>query len=90
MEEGDIILAVDGRAFDERHDLATSIHECRPRDEVVLTILRRDEETGIMELEATLGSDRNEEGKMVAHLGVRYRPLTTEFCLAPPDRGSRD
>jgi S1-C subfamily serine protease len=62
VEEDDIILAIHGKAFDERRDLATSIHEYRPGDEAVLTILRRDEETEIMELEVTLGRVRIEEG----------------------------
>lgn len=90
VEVGGIILALEGKAFDDGRDLATSIHEYRPGDEVVLTILRRDEETEIMELEMTLGRDRIEEGQVVAHLGVRYRPLSTGFCEPYLYRGARD
>ncbi len=90
VEESDIILAVDARAVDAPHDLATSIHRYRPGDEVVLTILRQGEETEIIELKVALGRDQNEEGEIVTHLGVRYRPLGTEFCLLPLERDSQD
>lgn len=86
VEEGDIILAVGGRALDERHDLATLIHEYQPGDEVVLTVLRRGDLSEIMEVEATLGRDRNEEGEVVPHLGVRYRTVRTGLCLSSPER----
>lgn len=76
VEEGDIVLAVDGKALDERHDLATLILGYEPGDDVILTVLRRDDETEITGIEVTLGLDRDEEGEVVAHLGVAYRTLS--------------
>jgi membrane-associated protease RseP (regulator of RpoE activity) len=86
VEEGDIILAVGGKAIDERHDLATLIREYQPGDEIVLTVLRRGDPSEIMQVEATLGRDRDEEGEVVPHLGVRYRTVRTGLCFSSLDR----
>jgi membrane-associated protease RseP (regulator of RpoE activity) len=86
VEEGDIILAVGGKAIDERHDLATLIREHQPGDEIVLTVLRRGDPSEIMQVEATLGRDRDEEGEVVPHLGVRYRTVRTGLCFSSLDR----
>jgi membrane-associated protease RseP (regulator of RpoE activity) len=88
VEEGDIVLAVDQKALQESRDLATVIHEHRPGDKVVLTLLRRGEETEILEVDVTLGRDTDEEGEVVARLGVRYGTVTTGFCLTSPDNRS--
>jgi hypothetical protein len=85
VEEGDIILAVGGKAIDERHDLATLIREYQPGDEIVLTVLRRGDPSEITQLEATLGRDRNEQGEVVPHLGVRYRTVRTGLCFSSLD-----
>jgi len=84
VKEGDIVLAVDGKALDERHDLATLILGYEPGDDVILTVLRPDDETEITEIAVTLGRDRDEEGEVVAHLGVAYRTLSGGLGLIAP------
>ncbi len=90
LEVGDIIIAVDNTAMDERHALARLIRSHKPGDDVVLTVLRTDDETKINELEVTLGRDRDEDGEVVARLGVRYRTVGTALCLPVPDSGPWD
>lgn len=86
VETGDIVIAVDNKAIHEHHDLPDLILSQEPGDDVTLTIVRRDDEAEVVELEVTLGSETNEEGDVVAHLGVRYRPLTSGIGLAPLER----
>lgn len=89
VETGDIIIAVNNKAIDGRRDLSELIGSQEPEDDVVLTIVRADDDTEVMELEVTLGSDTNEEGEVVPHLGVRYRPLFSGLGLTPLERGPR-
>lgn len=89
METGDIIIAVNSKAMDVDHNLPDLIQSQEPGDDIVLTIVRYDDETEIVELEVTLGSDTTEEGEVVAHLGARYRPLTSGISLTPLERVPR-
>ncbi len=90
VEAGDVIIAVDNRAMDERHDLYRLMRRREPGDEVVLTVLRREEETEILEMEVTLGRDRDEEGEVVPYLGVWYQPIRVGMHIMPRDRGPWD
>ncbi len=89
VETGDIVIAVDSKAIDEDHDLPDLILSHHPGDDVTLTIVRRDDEAEVVELEITLGSETNEEGGVAAHLGVRYRSVMSGFGLAPLERAPR-
>jgi len=89
METGDIIIAVDNRAMDEDQDLAALIGSHKAGDEVVVTIVRPGDDPELMNLEVTLGSDTNEEGDEVAHLGLQYRSVSSGMGLMPLGRGWR-
>jgi len=89
METGDIIIAVDNKAMDEDQDLAALIGSHKAGDEVVVTIVRPGDDPELMNLEVTLGSDTNEEGDEVAHLGLRYRAVSSGVGLMPLERGWR-
>ena len=89
METGDIIIAVDNRAMDEDQDLAALIGGHKGGDEVVVTIVRPGDDPELMNLEVTLGSDTDEEGDEVAHLGVEYRALSSGMFWMPLERGWR-
>lgn len=86
VETGDIVIAVDNKAMDEDHDLPDLILSQAPGEDVTLTVVRRDDETEVVELDVTLGRETNEEGDVVAHLGVRYRSLASGFGLTPLER----
>jgi len=90
VEAGDVIIAVDNRVMDERRDLSRLMRRHEPGDEVVLTVLRRGEETEILEMEVTLGRDRDEEGEVVPYLGVWYQPIRVGMHIMPRDRGPWD
>jgi len=89
VEPGDIVIAVNERAMYEHRDLSELIQSQEPGDEIVLTIVRSDDDREIMELEVTLGTNTTEEGEVVPHLGVRYRLLTSGIGLMPLERGPR-
>jgi putative serine protease PepD len=86
METGDIIIAVDNKAMDEDRDLAALIGGHKAGDEVVVTIVRPGDDTELMNLEVTLGSDTNEEGDEVGHLGLQYRSVSSGMGLMPMER----
>jgi S1-C subfamily serine protease len=75
LEVGDVIIAVDGIALDAEHELSAEIRGHDPGDEILLTVIRRGEDTKVLEVEVTLGRDTDEEGEVVAYLGIRYRSL---------------
>jgi membrane-associated protease RseP (regulator of RpoE activity) len=83
IEAGDIIIGIDGKALDTNRDLAGVIHEHDPDDEIELTVLRRGEETEILQVEVTLGSEEDEEGEVVAYLGLWYRPFGSAMQFVP-------
>jgi putative serine protease PepD len=89
METGDIIIAVNNKAMDEDQDLAALIGSHKAGDEVVVTIVRPGDDPELMNLEVTLGSDTNEEGDEVAHLGLQYRSVASGMGLMPLERGWR-
>jgi S1-C subfamily serine protease len=68
LQEGDVIVAVDGQDLDVENSLADLIAEYEPGDTVTLTVERAGEES--RELDVELGEHPEEEG--VAFLGVRY------------------
>ncbi|MGH2522956.1 MAG: PDZ domain-containing protein [Anaerolineales bacterium] len=71
LEEGDHILAVDGKELTPDNNLADAIAAHKPGDTVTLSVGKPDEEP--RELAVTLGVHPEKEG--TAYLGVRYRPL---------------
>jgi len=90
VEVGDIIIGLDGTALDPGHDLAEIVRERDPGDEVVLTVIRRDGDTAILELEVTLGRERDEDGEIVAYLGLWYRPLASGMGFMLPEGNTWD
>jgi hypothetical protein len=89
IETGDIVIAVNNRALDEDQNLSEVVLSHEPGDDIMLTIVRPGDDKEVMELEVTLGSDTNDEGEVVPHLGVRYRPVFSGTGLAPLERGPR-
>jgi membrane-associated protease RseP (regulator of RpoE activity) len=89
IETGDIIIGVDDKAMDEDRDLAALIGGHKPGDDVVVTIVRPGDDPELKDLEVTLGRDTNEEGDEVAHLGIKYRPVSSGMGLMPLERGWR-
>jgi membrane-associated protease RseP (regulator of RpoE activity) len=90
VEVGDIIIGLDGTALDSDHDLAEIVRERDPGDEVVLTIIRGDGDTAILELEVTLGRERDENGEIVAYLGLWYRPVASGMGFMLPEGNTWD
>jgi hypothetical protein len=88
LEIGDIVIAVDNKAMDQDRDLADLIGSYDPGDAVVLTIVRQNDDTELMELEVTLGSDTDEEGHEVALLGARYQTLSSGMSMRMLERGT--
>jgi S1-C subfamily serine protease len=70
LQEGDIIIAVDGQAVGLEKDLADLIAEYKPGDTVTLEIERPGEGPRAREVTVELGQHPEKEG--VAYLGVRY------------------
>jgi len=89
METGDIIIAVDDKAMGENRDLGALILSHKPGDDVTVTIVRPGDDPELMNLEVTLGSDTNEQGDEVAHLGLQYRSVSSGMGLMPLERGWR-
>lgn len=83
VEVRDIIIAVDGKVMDERHDLSGLIHRYEPGDDIVLTVLRRGQETEIIQLEVALGRGRDEEGAVIPLLGITYQSLRAMIGIMP-------
>jgi len=75
LEVDDVIIAIDGRALDAEHELSEAVHGHDPGDEIILTVIRRGDDSEVLEVEVTLGRDSNEEGEVVAYLGIWYRYL---------------
>jgi S1-C subfamily serine protease len=69
LQEGDVILAVDGETLGPEMGLAEAIASREPGDEVTLEVEREGEEPS--EIEVELGEDPDQEGK--PYLGVRYQ-----------------
>jgi membrane-associated protease RseP (regulator of RpoE activity) len=90
VEKGDVIIALDNRAFDQRQGLSELIRERDPEDEVVLTVVRPGEEIEVFEIDVTLGSNRDDEGNMVAYLGVFYRNIGAGIRIVPHTRDPWD
>lgn len=90
VEAGDIIIGVDNKVMEEDDDLSELVRRHEPGDEVVLTVLRRGEETEIMEIEVTLGRGRDEQGEVIPRLGVTYQRIEVLMPMMPGDRGLWD
>lgn len=69
LQEGDVIVAVDGQELDAENTLADLIAQYKPGDTVTLEIERPDDEEPF-EVTVELGEHPDKEG--VAYLGVRY------------------
>jgi S1-C subfamily serine protease len=70
LQEGDIIIAVDGQTVGIEKDLADLIAEHEPGDTVMLDIERPGEDPRAREVTVELGQHPEKEG--TAYLGVRY------------------
>lgn len=68
LQEGDLIIAVDGEEVGPGNSLAEILDDYQPGDEVTLSVEREGEEG--LEVQVTLGEDPEEPGE--AYLGVRY------------------
>lgn len=90
VKPGDIIIALDNKAVDERHDLSRLIRNHEPGDEVLLTVLRRGAKTEMTQIEVTLGRDRGKEGEVVPYLGIWYEPVGAGMCTTPYSRDPWD
>jgi S1-C subfamily serine protease len=73
LQEGDLVIAVDGQTVGLEKDLADLIAEYEPGDTVTLDIERPGEEPRAKEVTVKLGQHPEEEG--AAYLGVRYSPF---------------
>jgi len=83
VEKGDVIIALDNRAFDQRQGLSELIRERDPEHEVVLTVVRPGEKIEVFEIDVTLGTNRDDEGNVVAYLGVFYRNVGAGIRIVP-------
>jgi membrane-associated protease RseP (regulator of RpoE activity) len=90
LKVGDVIIAVDGKALDAEHELSKIVQGNGPGDEILLTVMRRGDDTEVLEVEVTLGRDTDEEGEVVAYLGIWYRYLGAAARGIPQGRGSSD
>ncbi|TKJ31493.1 MAG: hypothetical protein CEE40_01530 [Chloroflexi bacterium B3_Chlor] len=90
VREGDVIIAVDNKALGELPDLSEVMRRREPGDEVTLTVLRRGDEIEVFEIEVTLGRQRDEEGEIVAYLGIWYQPMEAMIHIIPRSRGPWD
>jgi S1-C subfamily serine protease len=70
LQEGDLVIAVDGQTVGLEKDLADLIAEYEPGDTVTLEIERPGEEPRAKEVTVKLGQHPEKEG--AAYLGVRY------------------
>jgi len=61
-----------------------------PGDGIVLAVIRRGDDTEVLEVEVTLGRDTDEENEVVAYLGIWYCPLGAAVPALPPGEGSWD
>ena len=86
----DIIIAIDGIALDADHDLSETIRGYDPGEEIVLTVVRSGEDTEVFELEVTLGRNTDDEGKVVAYLGIWYHQMGAALGPLPQPEGSWD
>jgi membrane-associated protease RseP (regulator of RpoE activity) len=89
LKTGDIIIAVDDKAMGQDRDLAALILSHKPGDDVVVTIVRPGDDPELKNLDVTLGSDTNEQGDEVAHLGLKYRTVSSGMGLMMPFQGDR-
>jgi S1-C subfamily serine protease len=71
LQEGDVLIAVDGQELDEEKGLADAIAAYEPGDTVTLQIARSGEEA--REVSVQLSEHPEKDG--VAYLGVRYLPF---------------
>jgi membrane-associated protease RseP (regulator of RpoE activity) len=71
LQEGDIILAVDGDVVDQERTLPDRLYAYEPGDTVTLTVLRDGEE---MEVEVTLGGVMFEQGRFGVGPGMGMGP----------------
>lgn len=90
LEVDDVIIAIDGKALDAEHELSEAVHGHDPGDEILLTVIRRGDDTEVLEVEVTLGRDTDEEGELVAYLGIWYRYLGAAARGIPQAGGSGD
>jgi len=73
IQEGDLIIAVDGQPVDDDHPLQELIGEHRPGDRVEITYLRGEEEQGVM---AKLGEHPDDPEQ--PYLGVYFVSLSIQ------------
>lgn len=86
----DVIIAIDGIALDPDHDLSEAIRRHDPGEKIILTLIRSSEDTQVFELEITLERNTDEEGKVVAYLGIWYQHMSRAVGPLPQAEGSWD
>jgi PDZ domain-containing secreted protein len=74
LQEGDVIVAVDGQELSPERSLAEVVASHKPGDKVTLEVQPSEGEQESREVTVTLGEHPDEKG--VAYLGVRYRAFT--------------
>ena len=74
LQEGAVIVAVDGEELSPEHSLAEVVASHKPGDKVTLEVQPSEGEQESREVTVTLGEHPDEKG--VAYLGVRYRAFT--------------
>lgn len=75
LQEGDIIIAVNGKRITAETDLASIIRAYDPGDKITLTVVRAEVDSSrsrTLDLVVKLGKTQNEQGKTVAYLGIKY------------------
>lgn len=90
IEPEDVIIAVDGKALDPEHELSQLVRAHEPGDEILLTFLRMNDGIDVLQVEVTLERNTDEQGQVVAYLGIFYHELQPNMRFAPPSGGSRD
>jgi len=75
LQEGDVIVAIDGQELSPEHSLAEVVASHKPGDKVTLEVKPSEGEQESREVMATLGEHPDQKG--VAYLGVRYRAFPT-------------
>jgi len=75
LQEGDVIVAVDGQELSPERSVAEVVASHKPGDKVTLEVKPSEGEQESREVPVTLGEHPDQKG--VAYLGVRYRDFPT-------------
>ena len=76
LEEGDVLVAVEGKALDADHDLASLIAAYKPGDEITVEVAGLGGRLGKDSREVTIVLAEHPEAAGKAYLGVTFVPLS--------------